>query len=204
METISDRLKKLRKDKGITQAKLAELLHLTDKAISKWESGEGNPDIGSLPAIAAIFEVSVDYLLTGKRPEKNQLVIDGLLLNMNDEQRIHTILENDSWDSFVKFGYDKLNPLVRLPAPHREENKLNPLILKSLYEFKSKKVFSNLIFPHQLTCNPRRNISNAISRSASGGAASSTRWKPVSPVSAMSCSILSTSAVAGDCSKREI
>ena len=145
METISDRLKKLRKDKGITQAKLAEWLHLTDKAISKWESGEGNPDIGSLPAIAAIFEVSVDYLLTGKRPEKNQLVIDGLLLNMNDEQRIHTILENDSWDSFVKFGYDKLNPLVRLPAPHPGENELNPLILKSLYEFESKKVFSNLV-----------------------------------------------------------
>ena len=145
METFSDRLKKLRKDKGITQAKLAELLHLTDKAISKWESGEGNPDIGSLPAIAEIFDVSVDYLLTGKRPEKNQLVMDGLLFNMNDEQRIHTILENDSWDSFVKFGYDKLNPLVRLPAPHREENKQNPLILKSLYEFKSKKVFSNLI-----------------------------------------------------------
>ncbi len=145
MEKFSDRFKKLRKDKGITQAKLAELLHLTDKAISKWESGEGNPDIGSLPAIAAIFEVSVDYLLTGKRTEKNQLVMDGLLLNMNDEQRIHTILKNDSWDSFVKFGYDKLNSLVRLPAPHPGENKLNPLILKFLYEFESKNVFSNLV-----------------------------------------------------------
>jgi transcriptional regulator with XRE-family HTH domain len=145
METFSDRLKKLRKDKGITQAKLAELLHLTDKAISKWESGEGNPDIGSLPAIAEIFDVSVDYLLTGKRPEKNQLVMDGLLFNMKDEQRIFTILENDDWDAFVKFGYDKLNPLVRLPPPHPGENKLNPVILKAMYQFESKKVFSNLI-----------------------------------------------------------
>lgn len=145
METFSDRLKKLRKDKGITQAKLAELLHLTDKAISKWESGEGNPDIGSLPAIAEIFDVSVDYLLTGKRSEKNQLLMDGLLFNMKDEQRIFTILESDDWDTFVKFGYDKLNPLVRLPLPHPEESKLNPVILKAIYQFESRKVFSNLI-----------------------------------------------------------
>lgn len=54
---------RLRKEKGYTQAELAEKLHISDKTVSKWENGLGYPDIAQIPAIANLFGVTTDYLL---------------------------------------------------------------------------------------------------------------------------------------------
>ena len=64
--TLGERIKKLRTDKGLTQLELANSLFVTDRAISKWEQGRGNPDLNTLPDLARIFNVSIDYLLTGE------------------------------------------------------------------------------------------------------------------------------------------
>ena len=48
----------------MTQIDLAERLHYSDKAVSKWERGESIPDVGVLKEIADLFGVTVDYLLT--------------------------------------------------------------------------------------------------------------------------------------------
>jgi len=53
----------LRKQKGLTQEQLANVLGVTNQSVSKWESGQCCPDIQLLPAIATLFEVSVDELL---------------------------------------------------------------------------------------------------------------------------------------------
>lgn len=58
---------KLRKQHGMTQAILAQKLNVSAKAVSKWETGLGYPEITLLPRIAAVFGVSVDYLITGER-----------------------------------------------------------------------------------------------------------------------------------------
>ena len=57
----------LRKKSGMTQATLANALNVSDKAVSKWETGLGYPEITLLPKIAAEFGVTVDYLMTGQR-----------------------------------------------------------------------------------------------------------------------------------------
>lgn len=57
----------LRKEKGLTQQQLADMLNLSNKTISKWESGKGSPDISNLPMLADVLEVSVDELLRGER-----------------------------------------------------------------------------------------------------------------------------------------
>lgn len=57
----------LRKEKGLTQAQLAQQLHVSDKAVSRWETGRGFPDIGSLEEISSKLEVSVAELLKGER-----------------------------------------------------------------------------------------------------------------------------------------
>ncbi len=57
-KTITD----LRKEKGYTQEKLAEMLGVTTAAVSKWECGNSYPDITLLPQLAEIFDVSLDYL----------------------------------------------------------------------------------------------------------------------------------------------
>ena len=61
--SIGTTIKKLRRDKGITQEQLAELLGLSTNAISQWECDKTAPDISHLPVLANIFEVSADVLL---------------------------------------------------------------------------------------------------------------------------------------------
>lgn len=60
---IHEQIAFLRKQKGLTQEQLATALGVTNQSVSKWESGQCCPDIQLLPAIAELFEVSVDELL---------------------------------------------------------------------------------------------------------------------------------------------
>ena len=56
----------LRKQQGLTQQQLADKLNLSNKTISKWESGSGSPDISNLSVLADALGVSVDELLRGE------------------------------------------------------------------------------------------------------------------------------------------
>lgn len=60
---ISVNLKKLRKQKDLTQEEVADMLHVTPQSVSKWERGESYPDITLLPALANLFETSIDALI---------------------------------------------------------------------------------------------------------------------------------------------
>lgn len=60
-----DTIKKLREKKKLTQKQLAEKLTVTDKAVSKWETGRGFPDISLFSELAGALSVSVPELLTG-------------------------------------------------------------------------------------------------------------------------------------------
>ena len=62
---FNEKLQELRKQKGLTQEELAEVLFVSRTAISKWESGRGHPNIDSLKAIAKFFGVTIDELLSG-------------------------------------------------------------------------------------------------------------------------------------------
>lgn len=62
MINLGNKIRELRKRKGITQEQLASSLNLSSQAISKWEMGAGYPDIATLPVIAAYFGVSLDEL----------------------------------------------------------------------------------------------------------------------------------------------
>ena len=59
-------IRELREKNGLTQAELAERLHVSDKAVSKWENGKGYPDVSLLEPIAAVFGVSLAELLSGR------------------------------------------------------------------------------------------------------------------------------------------
>ena len=62
MINIGNKIRELRKNKGITQEQLASALNYSPQAISKWEMNVGYPDIATLPVIAAYFGVSLDAL----------------------------------------------------------------------------------------------------------------------------------------------
>lgn len=60
---FNEKLQELRKNKGITQAELAEALFVSRTAISKWESGRGYPNLDSLKEISRYFSVTIDELI---------------------------------------------------------------------------------------------------------------------------------------------
>lgn len=60
--SLNENIRKLRKEKGMTQEQLAEVMGITVGAVSKWESGLSNPDISLLPKLAELFGISIDVL----------------------------------------------------------------------------------------------------------------------------------------------
>ena len=66
METLGQRIGLLRRQKGLKQDEIAEILNVTPQAVSKWENDQTCPDIGLLPQLANLLGITVDELLTGK------------------------------------------------------------------------------------------------------------------------------------------
>lgn len=64
---VNEKLQELRKNKGLTQEELAAALYVSRTAVSKWESGRGLPSIDSLKQISALFDVSIDDLLSADK-----------------------------------------------------------------------------------------------------------------------------------------
>lgn len=73
-KSIGNIITQLRKKSGMTQQSLAEKLNVSDKTVSKWENGQGYPDITVFPKLANLFGVTVDYFMFG---EKKGIAIAG-------------------------------------------------------------------------------------------------------------------------------
>ena len=73
--SIGKTIAELRKEKGWTQVELAEKLQVSDKAVSKWEKDDAFPSVEFFPVLASLFGVSIDFLMTGKAPEKEVILM---------------------------------------------------------------------------------------------------------------------------------
>ena len=71
---IGEFLKGLRKEKGLTQEQLAEILHVSGRTISRWETGINMPDLSILIQIAEFYDVEIKEILDGKR--KGGIIMD--------------------------------------------------------------------------------------------------------------------------------
>ena len=65
-QSMGESISTLRKEKGMTQKDLADMLGITDQAVSKWERNVAYPDTATIPALAEILGVSVEELLNAK------------------------------------------------------------------------------------------------------------------------------------------
>ena len=81
---IGAKIADLRTANNLTQLELAERLGVTDRAVSKWETGASFPDITLLPQLADIFNVSTDYLLRGQPMVKQEFYVDYANSKFND------------------------------------------------------------------------------------------------------------------------
>ena len=66
IDKISNFIKNKRKELGITQSELAEKLFVTEKAVSRWETGKGTPNISLLIPLAKELKIDVSELLNGE------------------------------------------------------------------------------------------------------------------------------------------
>lgn len=66
---LKDRIALARKQAGLSQEQLGERLGVSRQAVSKWESGQANPDVDYLARMCDVLEVSSDWLLLGREPE---------------------------------------------------------------------------------------------------------------------------------------
>lgn len=72
---IGNLLKKLRSEKGLTQEQLAEILNVSNRTVSRWETGSNMPDISLLVEIADFYDISIPEIINGERKSEK----------MNDE-----------------------------------------------------------------------------------------------------------------------
>lgn len=105
---VSEMIRKLRTDKGISQEALARVCDVSMQAVSKWENEQSYPDISFLPLLAEYFGVSIDYLLTGCDNEGRNTA-DNLVTNLAEQDfkddvlyivqyRNGKILDKKQWD----------------------------------------------------------------------------------------------------------
>lgn len=99
MSNIGDRIKLKRKELGLTQAELGEKLGVSDRAVSKWEQGDGDPNLSIIPDIARILGVDLNFLLLGK--EEETITLD----DMDSNKRRSYLIKKDDVDGFKKYDY---------------------------------------------------------------------------------------------------
>ena len=101
---LNEKIKKYRKNMGLTQEELAEAFGVTVGAVSKWESGSNVPDILTLMELADFFSISVDVLLGYNMSSKN---IDDI------SERLDAFLHGDKYDEAIA---EAEKALVRYPG----------------------------------------------------------------------------------------
>ncbi|MDR0862310.1 MAG: helix-turn-helix domain-containing protein [Oscillospiraceae bacterium] len=100
--SMGQTIKRLRRERDWTQEQLAELIGVSDKAISKWESGAGMPDISQVMPLASVFGVSTDTLF-GKA-------------GTNDDAEVEKFIEANTYVGIAERFADGLAALKRYPT----------------------------------------------------------------------------------------
>ena len=94
---IGSFIAKARKEKKLTQKELADILHITDRAVSKWERGKGCPDISLLEDLSKILDVSIIEILKGEQTNKKtkinneELIYSMNYVEMNVKEKVSSI-----------------------------------------------------------------------------------------------------------------
>lgn len=97
----------LRTEKQLSQTQLAEMLGVTNKAVSKWENGASKPNTNLIPRLAKILDVSVEELFAAKRFEKNK-ELEQMKIHLAGQKKKYAVL------SSVFFAMAVILPLLMI------------------------------------------------------------------------------------------
>lgn len=116
--TLGQKIKDMRKQMGISQEMLGEILNISRQAITKWENDTGVPEVYNLQELAKVFGVPVDYFLSDKSTSYNtkQLDIDITKYRSNGEDNVQIIRHfySEEWNiNYLSFELYPKNPFLR-------------------------------------------------------------------------------------------
>ena len=147
LNKISNFIKTKRKELGITQDELAEKLFVTEKAISRWETGRGTPDISLLLPLSKELNIDVSELLNDEENKKNKNEVEQLI-EYNEITKANKynfqfkltiffyILSILSFLFYLRFEYDpniEVNYFIRLLI----------IVIASIFVIIGNKIYSN-------------------------------------------------------------
>ena len=137
-ETMGQIIKRLRKERGLTQEELAEQIGVTFQAVSKWENDTGMPDISQVVPLATVFDVSTDVLFglfgTNTTEEVNKTIEEAFAL-----------VTYPVTTEMVKKKYDRLHECIALKLA------LHLHILKTIFMImKMEKIFIISVLQKQI------------------------------------------------------
>lgn len=96
MSQFSRQLKTIRLAKTLSQDALAEQLFISRQSISKWENGDTTPDLDNLIKLAEIFDISLDELVLGKKPEK---IVERVI------EKVESTSPMNAWEFFARYWW---------------------------------------------------------------------------------------------------
>ena len=94
--SIGERIKKLRKIKGITQLELANKLFVTDKTVSSWESDRTEPSLEILVKLSDILDYNVGYLIYGENPKNDVETEIKIKITESEYEKLNEFMINNS------------------------------------------------------------------------------------------------------------
>ena len=147
VDKISIFIKYKRKELGITQSELAERLYVTEKAISRWETGKGTPNISLLIPLAKELQIDVSDLLNGEECKKSENNVEQLI----EYNEINKANKNNFKFKIIVFCYtlSVLSFLFYLKLEYNPSIELNYFIrlfiilISSIFVIIGNKIYEN-------------------------------------------------------------
>ena len=98
---MGNKIAAIRKERGLTQKELAEKLHVSDKTVSKWETGTHFPDIAIMEDLAAALGISVITLLGLENVSSEEIIAEMTLISAEEKKSIVREIQNRGWLTVV-------------------------------------------------------------------------------------------------------
>lgn len=131
-----DVILELRTQSGLSQEKLAEKIHVTRQAVSRWETGETVPNAETLKLLSKLFDVSINTLLGS--PQKLICQCCGMPLDDSSISRETDGAFNEAYCKWCytdgKFVYTNLEELIDFLAEHMSNSNWTPEQVRTFYK----------------------------------------------------------------------
>jgi len=101
-QEIGQRISVIRKELGMTQKELAVKLHVTDKTISKWETGMHFPDIAIMEELAAALGITVVELLGLEQSSTEEAVDEISAIHLEEQKKLIRQIRNGGWSTAIR------------------------------------------------------------------------------------------------------